>query len=115
VERYIVSLHKIRYFKGPIQMNFPYISIIMLLKEVKKMDEQTMNKLSEIEGNMKEFGRDIKEIKEAVQKFQAKQIKDVPDSSEETNKLSDTDFQYLNMRITEIERRVFALENRAEN
>lgn len=79
------------------------------------MDEQTMNKLSEIEHNMKEFGRDIKEIKEAVQKIQAKQIKDVPDSSEETNKLSDTDFQYLNMRITEIERRVLALESRAEN
>ena len=77
------------------------------------MDEQTMNKLSEIERNMKEFGRDIKEIKEAVNEIQAKQIKDVPDSPEETNKLSDTDFQYLNMRITEIEKRVLALENRA--
>jgi polyhydroxyalkanoate synthesis regulator phasin len=92
------------------------------------MDKQIVNMLSDIQQNMKafdrnlkkfdrnlkEFGSDLKEIKETVNRIEASQTKDVIDMLKIGNQRSETDFHYLNTRITDIDKRVFTLENRSE-
>ncbi|MFI8578258.1 hypothetical protein ACIGEL_21585 [Rossellomorea aquimaris] len=67
-----------------------------------------------VEGNMKEFGSDLKEIKETVNRIEVSQTEGVIALLKVGNQRSETDFHYLNTRITDIDKRVFTLENRAE-
>jgi chaperonin cofactor prefoldin len=85
------------------------------------MDKQIVNMLSDIQQNMKafdrnlkEFGSDLKEIKETVNRIEASQTEDVIAMLKVGNQRSETDFHYLNTRITDIDKRVFTLENRSE-
>ncbi|WRP07390.1 hypothetical protein U9J35_04265 [Rossellomorea aquimaris] len=85
------------------------------------MDKQIVNMLSDIQQNMKEFdlnliefGSDLKEIKETVNRIEVSQTEDVIALLKVGNQRSETDFHYLNTRITDIDKRVFTLENRAE-
>lgn len=67
-----------------------------------------------LDGNMKEFRSDLKEIKETVNRIEVSQTEDVIALLKVGNQRSETDFHYLNTRITDIDKRVFTLENRAE-
>jgi prefoldin subunit 5 len=67
-----------------------------------------------LEGNMKELGSDVKEIKETVNRIEAFQTEDVIAMLKVGNQRSETDFHYLNTKITDIDKRVFTLENRTE-
>ncbi|MBW3112484.1 MULTISPECIES: hypothetical protein [Bacillaceae] len=85
------------------------------------MDKQILNMLSDIQQNMKEFdrnlkefGNDLKEVKETVNRIETSQTEDVIAMLKVGNQRSETDFHYLNTRITNIDKRVFNLENRAE-
>ncbi|WRP07379.1 hypothetical protein U9J35_04210 [Rossellomorea aquimaris] len=85
------------------------------------MDKQIVNMLSDIQQNMKEFdrnlkefGSDLKEIKETVNRIETSQTEDVITKLKVGNQRSETDFHYLNTRITDIDKRVFILENRSE-
>ncbi|WP_226672117.1 hypothetical protein [Rossellomorea aquimaris] len=85
------------------------------------MDKQILNMLSDIQRNMKkfdrnlkEFGSDLKEVKETVNRIETSQTEDVIAMLKVGNQRSETDFHYLNTRITDIDKRVFNLENRAE-
>lgn len=85
------------------------------------MDKQIVSMLSDIQQNMKEFdrnlkefGSDLKEIKETVNRIKVSQTEDVIALLKVGNQRSETDFDYLNTRITDIDKRVFTLENRAE-
>ena len=85
------------------------------------MDKQIVNMLSDIQQNMKdfdrnmkEFGNDLKEIKETVNRIETSQTEDVLAMLKVGNQRSETDFHYLNTRITNIDKRVFTLENRTE-
>lgn len=98
-------------------IHFHYNSV----KEVRKIDNQIVNMLSDIQRNMKgfdrnmkEFGNDLKEIKETVNRIETSQTEDVVAMLKVGNQRSETDFHYLNTRITDIDKRVFTLENRAE-
>lgn len=85
------------------------------------MDKQIVNMLSDIQQNMKEFdrnlkefGSDLKEIKETVNRIEVSQTEDVIALLKVGNQRSETDFDYLNTRLTDIDKRVFTLENRSE-
>ena len=67
-----------------------------------------------VEGKMKEFRSDLKEIKETVNRIEVSQTEDVIALLKVGNQRSETDFHYLNTRITDIDKRVFTLENRDE-
>ncbi|WP_201712992.1 hypothetical protein [Rossellomorea arthrocnemi] len=92
------------------------------------MDKQIVNMLSDIQRNMKEFdhnmknfdhklkefGNDLKEIKETVNRIETSQTEDVIAMLKVGNQRSETDFHYLNTRITDSDKRMFTLENRGE-
>jgi uncharacterized protein YoxC len=84
------------------------------LKELDRNMKGLERKVQGLEGNVKELGTDVKEIKETVNRIVASQTDNVIAMLRVDNQLSETDFHYLNTRITDIDKRVFTLENRAE-
>ncbi|PFA62957.1 hypothetical protein CN378_18115 [Bacillus sp. AFS015802] len=78
-----------------------------------KLKELDSN-MKEFDGKLKEFGNDLKEVKETVNRIETSQTKDVIALLKAGSQRSETDFHYLNTRITDIDKRVFTLENRAE-
>ncbi|MGG1629592.1 hypothetical protein [Rossellomorea sp. NRS-1567] len=95
--------------------------IINMLSDIQrnmKVFDQNLKELDRnmkgLDGNMKEFRSDLKEIKETVNRIEVSQTEDVIALLKVGNQRSETDFHYLNTRITDIDKRVFTLENRAE-
>jgi chromosome segregation ATPase len=109
--------------------------IIGMLTEIQSQMKEFQSELTGVNSEMKEFrnelnetSADVKDIKETVKKIEvnvnqveatvkrieATQTEDVIAMLKVTNKNSETDFHYLNTRITNIDKRVFNLENRAE-
>jgi predicted nucleic acid-binding Zn-ribbon protein len=84
------------------------------LKELDRSMKGLDGRMQGLEGNMKEFKSDLKEIKETVNRIEASQTENVIAMLKVGNQHSETDFHYLNTRITDIDKRVFNLENRAE-
>ena len=84
------------------------------LKELNRNVKGLNGRVQGLEGNMKELGNDVKEIKETVNRIETSQTEDVIALLKVGNQRSETDFHYLNTRITDIDKRVFTLENRAE-
>ncbi|KAA0566602.1 hypothetical protein F0342_00700 [Bacillus sp. CH30_1T] len=84
------------------------------LKELDRNMKGLESNMKGLENNMKEFGSDLKEVKETVNRIEAAQTEDVIALLKVGNQRSETDFHYLNTRITDIDKRVFTLENRVE-
>ncbi len=84
------------------------------LIETRSEVKETRNELKETRSELKETRTDVKVIKETVNRIEAAQTEDVIAMLKVTNKNSDTDFHYLNTRITNIDKRVFNLENRTD-
>jgi putative methionine-R-sulfoxide reductase with GAF domain len=85
------------------------------------MDKQIIEILTGIQGEMKEFRSelketrtDVKDIKETVNRIEAAQTEVVIPLLKVSKQNAEIDFHYLNTRITNIDKRVFNLENRAE-
>jgi archaellum component FlaC len=88
--------------------------IVNMLSDIQQNMKEFDRNLKKFDRNLKEFGSDLKEIKETVNRIEASQTEDVIAMLKVGNQRSETDFQYLNTRITDIDKRVFTLENRTE-
>jgi polyhydroxyalkanoate synthesis regulator phasin len=88
--------------------------IVNMLSDIQQNMKEFDRNMKKIDGNMKEFGNDLKEIKETVNRIETSQTGDIVAMLKVGNQRSETDFHYLNTRITDIDKRVFTLENRAE-
>ncbi|MGG4169278.1 hypothetical protein ABEW00_17690 [Rossellomorea vietnamensis] len=84
---------------------------------VKELDNNVKDldsNMKEFDHKLKEFGNDLKEVKETVNRIETSQTEDVIAMLKVGNQRSETDFHYLNTRITAFDKRVFTLENRPE-
>ncbi|KPL58332.1 hypothetical protein [Rossellomorea vietnamensis] len=95
--------------------------IINMLSDIQQNIKELDSNVKDLDSNMKEFdhklkefGNDLKEVKETVNRIETSQTEDVISLLKVGNQRSETDFQYLNTRITDIDKRVFTLENRPE-
>jgi septal ring factor EnvC (AmiA/AmiB activator) len=88
--------------------------IVNMLSDIQQNMKEFDRNLKKFDRNLKEFGSDLKEIKETVNRIEASQTEDVIAMLKVGNQRSETDFHYLNTRITDIDKRVFTLENRSE-
>lgn len=95
--------------------------IVNMLSDIQQNIKELDSNVKELDSNMKkfdhklkEFGNDLKEVKETVNRIEISQTEDVIALLKVGNQRSETDFHYLNTRITNIDKRVFTLENRAE-
>ncbi|MHA7136628.1 hypothetical protein ACRTEV_05075 [Rossellomorea arthrocnemi] len=88
--------------------------IVNILSDIQQNMKEFDRNMKEFDRNLKEFGSDLKEIKETVNRIEVSQTEGVIALLKVGNQRSETDFHYLNTRITDIDKRVFTLENRAE-
>ncbi|MDZ5472441.1 hypothetical protein SM124_11845 [Bacillus sp. 31A1R] len=86
------------------------------------MDKQILEVLLELQKDMKEVKTDIKEVKTEIQeikgtvnRIEASQTEDVVGMLKVTNKKTEFEVEYLNNRLTEMDKRLFNLEKRIEN
>lgn len=79
------------------------------------MDKQILEILLELQKDMKEAKTDIQEIKGTVNRIEAAQSEDVIGLLKVTKKKTDFEVEYLNNRVTEMDKRLFNLEKRIEN
>ncbi|WP_034761863.1 hypothetical protein [Rossellomorea vietnamensis] len=84
------------------------------IKELDSNIKELDSNMKEFDGKLKEFGNDVKEVKETVNRIKTSQTEDVIALLKVGSQRSESDFHYLNTRITNIDKRVFTLENRAE-
>ncbi|XXM72343.1 hypothetical protein ACQ0QQ_00110 [Lysinibacillus sphaericus] len=85
------------------------------MKELRTDLQGEMKELrTDVQADMIELRTDVKDIKETVNRIEASQTEDVIALLKVGTQRSETDFRYLNTRITDIDKRVFTLENRAE-
>lgn len=76
---------------------------------------ELQNNLSELQNDMKTVKTDIQEIKETVNRIEESQSEDVIGLLKATKKKTDFEADYINNRITEMDKRLFQLEKRIEN
>ena len=67
------------------------------------------------EMDMKEVKSDIREIKGTVNRIETSQTEDVIGLLKVTKKKTDFEVEYLNNRLTEMDKRLFNIEKRIEN
>jgi chromosome segregation ATPase len=84
------------------------------LKETRTDVKDIKEKINQIEVNVNQIEVNVNKVEATVNRIEATQTEDVIAMLKVTNKNSETDFHYLNTRITNIDKRVFNLENRAE-
>ncbi|QWC23682.1 hypothetical protein KJK41_04815 [Bacillus haikouensis] len=111
--------------------------IMNMLNDIQRNIKELDSNMKELESNMKELRTDVqadmrefrtdvqadmmtlrtdvKDIKETVNRIEASQTEDVIAMLKVGAQRSETDFRYLNTRITDIDKRVFTLENRPES
>ena len=71
--------------------------------------------VSELQKDMKPVKANIQEIKETVNRIEVSQTEDVIGLLKQTKKKTDFEADYINNRITEMDKRLFQLEKRIEN
>jgi hypothetical protein len=82
---------------------------------VNGMDKQILEILLELQKDMKDVKTDIQEIKGTVNRIEASQNEDVLGMLKVTKKKTDFEVEYLNNRLTEMDKRLFNIEKRIEN
>jgi hypothetical protein len=85
------------------------------------MDHQILEILLDLQKSMKEVQTDIQEVKIDVQeikvtvnRIEASQTEDVIGLLNVTKKKTDFEVEYLNNRLTEMDKRLFTVEKRIE-
>ena len=79
------------------------------------MEKQILEILMELQKDIKEVKTDIHEVKETVNRIEASQAEDVVGMLKVTKKKTDFEVDYLNNRLTEMDKRLFNIEKRIEN
>ena len=79
------------------------------------MEDRILGILLELQKDMKEVKSDIQEIKGAVNRIESSQTEDVLGMLKVTKKKTDFEVDYLNNKLTEMDKRLFSLEKRVEN
>ncbi|OIJ20674.1 hypothetical protein BKP45_08505 [Anaerobacillus alkalidiazotrophicus] len=79
------------------------------------MEDRILGILLELQKDMKEVKSDIQEIKGTVNRIVASQTIDVIGMLKVTKKKTDFEVDYLNNKLTEMDKRLFSLEKRVEN
>ncbi|NRG43207.1 hypothetical protein HRF87_00330 [Bacillus sp. CRN 9] len=79
------------------------------------MDKQILEILLELQKDMRDVKIDIQEIKGTVNRIEASQTEDVVGMLKVTKKKADFEVEYLNNRLTEMDKRLFNIEKRFEN
>jgi hypothetical protein len=82
---------------------------------VNGMDKQILEILLELQNDMKEVKTDVQEIKGTVTRIEDSQTNDVVGMLKVTKKKTDFEVEYLNNRLTEMDKRLFNIEKRIEN
>ncbi|MGD6846594.1 hypothetical protein [Rossellomorea aquimaris] len=75
---------------------------------------ETQSDVKNISNDLKETQSDVKDIKETVKRIETSQTDDVVALLKVTKQNAESEFLYLNKRLTEIDKRVFNLESRVE-
>ncbi|KAA0561758.1 hypothetical protein ACQCWA_11330 [Rossellomorea aquimaris] len=83
-------------------------------KEFRGELKETKLDVKNISNDLKETQVDVRNIKETVKRIEASQTEDAIALLKVTKQNSESEFLYLNKRLTEIDKRVFNLENRVE-
>ncbi|KPL60254.1 hypothetical protein [Rossellomorea vietnamensis] len=76
--------------------------------------KQTQADVSGIRSDLKQTQVDVKNIKATVGRIEASQTEDVLALLKVTKQTVDSEFHYVNAKTTDIDKRVFNLENRVE-
>ncbi|MEH7300759.1 hypothetical protein, partial [Neobacillus drentensis] len=85
------------------------------LKVVKKNIKELQTDMKVLQTDMVEVKTDTREIKETVNKIGTSQTKDVVGRLNVTKKKTDFEVDYINNRLTEMDKRLFNIEKRIEN
>lgn len=82
---------------------------------VNGMDKQILEILLELQKDMKDVKTDIQEIKGTANRIEASQTEDVIGMLKVTKKKTDFEVEYLNNRLTEMDKRLYNIEKRIVN
>ncbi|MDT9027249.1 hypothetical protein [Rossellomorea yichunensis] len=84
------------------------------VKNISNDLKETQSDVKDISNDLKETQSDVKDIKETVKRIETSQTDDVVALLKVTKQNAESEFLYLNKRLTEIDKRVFNLESRVE-
>jgi chromosome segregation ATPase len=73
------------------------------------------SELTGVQKDLSEVKTDIKEIKETVNRIEISQTEDVIGILKMTKKKTDFEVDYLNNRLTEMDKRIYVLEKNMQN
>ncbi|MEH7440531.1 hypothetical protein V7182_24075 [Neobacillus drentensis] len=85
------------------------------IKELQTDMKEVKTDLVEVKTDMVEVKSDIREIKGTVNRIETAQAEDVVGILKMTKKKTDFEVDYINNRLTEMDKRLFNVEKRIEN
>lgn len=85
------------------------------LKEVQTDIKEVKTDIRVLQTDMEDVKSDIKEIKGTVNRIETAQAEDVVGILKVSKKKTDFEVEYINNRLTEMDKRLFHIEKRIEN
>lgn len=79
------------------------------------MEEKIYEILVKMQSNMEEMNERLKRVEGTVNRIEASQTEDIVGILNVTKKKTDFEVDYLNNKLTEMDKRLFSLEKRIEN
>jgi uncharacterized coiled-coil protein SlyX len=79
------------------------------------MEKEIYGMLVKMQSGIEEMNERLKRVEETVNRMEATQTEDVVGMLRLTKKKTDFEVDYLNNRLTEMDKRLFNLEKRIEN
>ncbi len=79
------------------------------------MEEKIYEMLVKMQSNMEEMNERLKRVEGTVNRIEASQTEDVVGMLKVTKRKTDFEVDYLNNKLTEMDKRLFSLEKRVEN
>lgn len=79
------------------------------------MEDKIYEILVKMQSSMEEMNERLKRVEDTVNRIEASQTEDVVGMLKVTKKKTDFEVDYLNNKLTEMDKRLFNLEKRVEN
>ncbi|MFN7253484.1 MAG: hypothetical protein ACK4M9_22325 [Anaerobacillus sp.] len=79
------------------------------------MEKRILEILLQLQNDLNEVKTDIQEIKGTVNRIEPSQTEDVVGMLKVTKKKTDFEIDFINNKLTEMDKRLFSLEKRVEN
>ena len=79
------------------------------------MEQRIYEMLVKMQASMEEMNERLKRVEGTVNRIEASQTEDVVGMLKVTKKKTDFEVDYLNNKLTEMDKRLFTLEKRIEN